>query len=200
MEQLGIDPKCPACGYILRGLPATYRCPECAFEYEADMLVLRPSGKWRVFLAIFVPIFLLFTAVGIAGKAIRGSFNVPGLDLYLIMFFGIPTLRYILDLRKPQFLVMRKNDIHWQKRGKRTETIPWSKITGIKPNRFTEVVELERRDGSKTEIPREFWPKSISIGDFADLVQKRWQNAAVQFSNDTLQAMQERLTARVDNS
>jgi hypothetical protein len=200
MEQLGIDPKCPACGYILRGLPANYRCPECAFEYEADMLVLKPSGKWRVFVAIFVPIILLCIAVGIYGKAIRGRFDVPGRDLYLIVFLEIPTLRYIIDLRKPQFLVMRNKDIHWQKRGKKMETIPWSQITGIKPNRFSEVVELERRDGSKTEIPREFWPKSISIGDFADLVQRRWQEAAVQYSDDSFQTTHERPTTRVNNT
>jgi hypothetical protein len=180
MEQLGIDLKCPACGYCLKGLPATYRCPECAFEYESDMLVLRPSGKWRLFVLVLVPLVVAGALLGITGNLLRRTLGIPYVDIYVLVFFGIALVRYLIDLRKPQFLVMRSTDIHWQKRGKKTVTIAWSQIVEIRPNRFSEMVVLERRDGSKTGIPREFWPKATTIGDFADLVRKRWQQAAVE--------------------
>ncbi len=39
---------CPDCGYILRGLPAEGRCPECGFAYGGDGIVLYGSGTaWR---------------------------------------------------------------------------------------------------------------------------------------------------------
>lgn len=39
--------KCPQCGYLLRGLPAQGRCPECGWAYDANVLVLygQPLGR-----------------------------------------------------------------------------------------------------------------------------------------------------------
>lgn len=34
------DPRCPACGYDLRGLPADHRCPECGYGYQRSALAV----------------------------------------------------------------------------------------------------------------------------------------------------------------
>ena len=39
--------ECPACGYSLRGLPDSYRCPECGFEYDERTRVWRPETPWK---------------------------------------------------------------------------------------------------------------------------------------------------------
>ncbi len=38
---------CPRCGYLLDGLPLSGKCPECAFDYSPDIIVLYGSGTGR---------------------------------------------------------------------------------------------------------------------------------------------------------
>lgn len=62
---------CPRCGYDLRGLPLTYQCPECAFEYDPAAITIRLKGARP-------RMFDFYAILGVAG----------GMGIVLMVVFG----------------------------------------------------------------------------------------------------------------
>lgn len=76
--------RCLRCGYSLKGLPETHRCPECGLPYDACSALVQGTGRdyfWGFFAAVCLAVIvvmvrfqdwdwrLVFFAVSMAGLA-----------------------------------------------------------------------------------------------------------------------------------
>ena len=62
MKPRAIPDACVHCGYSQTGLPAVHACPECGFQYDDQMYIIRAKGPWglsalNLFAMLFTVVF-----------------------------------------------------------------------------------------------------------------------------------------------
>ena len=96
---------CPMCDYPLTGLPATYACPECGFEYDAETRVLASRlPKWFGHAHLTVTAVLLLLVIPMVGTEFS-DWRWP------VLFFVIPYMTMPLTVLHTYFRRRRYPDI-----------------------------------------------------------------------------------------
>lgn len=120
--------KCPDCRYLLRGLPATCRCPECGFEYDPHTTELWAPRVWTPFFLIpLLPLAFAFV-VRRQNPLVAALLVLVGTGLLALLWYVRP--RFVIAARGVRSTGFKQSN--W---------IPWPKVANVtitgRPRRFT---------------------------------------------------------------
>ena len=130
---------CPRCGYSLSGLPSEHTCPECAFEYELDAIVIQEQRRsWKSI------------AVANGGTVVLGAALWVWIGSALVLVFA--TAGFIIELwryRRPRRMVaVSRSGIRMIGRDGEEQVLPSGDVGHVEWRLTTGQILIYRPDGS----------------------------------------------------
>ncbi|MCA9243244.1 MAG: hypothetical protein KDA32_04755 [Phycisphaerales bacterium] len=143
--------KCPACGEPLAPTATTAKCPECAFEYDANTLIfeadtvsLTPNAIAKLVLVIGLALFAAwdFWRAKTTGDWSRDRGLGIGLALAIAALVA-----YSLYLRqtRPHFVAVTNRGIDLQTGNVHT-VVPWREVVSVDRHGATATLHTSRHD------------------------------------------------------
>ena len=163
--------RCPICGYNLRGLPSTHRCPECSWPYDARTRIWRPLKPKAIFAGL----------IGFIG-AIEGLvwFVVGAPPIFGIAIFvgwlgpaSYVGWRYYSIYKRGQFVCVGPDGILYRLQEAEAQLIRWEDIAAIHRQRFDKLCRVERIGDQKHIMLQGVFSSSVDAVEFADLANQR---------------------------
>ena len=170
---------CPICRYDLQGLPERHVCPECAFQFEADMLEFRLGGReiWQLRLIFGLGIVLPLSVLALVAAKTRGmGFILPG---SVVTTFAIYVLLFgfaFLLLSRPDWAIVRSDAIIWRRSIFPMRTLRWldvGDVALVPGDVFSIFDRAGRRVRRLSQIILGLKGK-VEIGVVTDELQRRW--------------------------
>jgi len=145
---------CPICEYSLRGLPDPHRCPECGFEYDRAMQVIRQSAKLSALEFAWVSVFLFFVALAVAAGRNLSLWQYLKLGLFAVV--AISAWRVIRGRRNKAILWLGGMVLVGRESG--PERFSWKQVESINYRRFGGAAQLIASGGTTiTDIEQDFF-------------------------------------------
>ncbi len=175
--------ECPACAYSLRGAEFPTLCPECGFHIPANSVLYRPSGRNRFDL---IPMSVV-ALVGIGlfkASPIQQSFTpcfhkcLFGISIWLLLWAAAFGFRHLRFAYQYEFLLLTPVGLRFRMKGQPEYSKKWAEITHVTISRYFEQVLVHECETKRVVgVPRFFWPKKMSLSDFAAIFEEARRNA-----------------------
>jgi len=169
-----LEERCPRCDYSLAGLPDKHRCPECGFEYERRMLVIRQSSRYTF---IYVGL-AVFCVIGVIPPLLIGG------RMLLLAFNSVCVAGMFLSfahLRRRNRAVLSSRGFSLISRNGPPREFRWREVGAVEYKSFGGGVTVRGTDGNKLhEIPAEFFGSQRKVRQFlaaADEWRARYRKA-----------------------
>lgn len=124
--------RCPVCGYLLRGLPAAHRCPECAFRYDEHTTVWRPTSFRKHFgtLPTVVAVFAIPVAIL---KMVLSSPRARGFwtDAEMAIVWTTLLALGIAVFRKGPFVAVAPDGLFMRLHWLGIKHVPWTDVLSV---------------------------------------------------------------------
>ena len=163
--------KCPVCSYSLRGLPSTYRCPECGWPYDAQTRIWRPLKPK----AIFGGLIGFIGAIEGLVWFVVGAPPIFGIAIF-VGWLGPASYigwRYYSIYKRGQFVCVGNDGILYRLLDTEAQLIRWKDIAAIHRQRFDKLCRVERVGDQKHILLQDVFSSPADVVEFADLANQR---------------------------
>lgn len=175
-ETPGEAKRCVVCGYMLKGLPEAYRCPECGSEYGGAKFSVEffriPQPRQYMFVLFNMVIFGVLASLA----AIFGHWFELSIGVILLCTVVVP---YSVSKFLERFVTVTIDGITWGATRGRRQSIQWRDLEGVKVEPGTGCVQFLPRQGYTIRMPREAWPSTISVEQIDEVIMAAWERCRI---------------------